>query len=528
MKYPIGIQDFKSIREGNYVYVDKTAMVYHMVHNGEVYFLSRPRRFGKSLLVSTLKSYFDGNHELFCGLEIEKLEKEWIKYPIFHIDFNSNDFTIEGTLQNMLLGYVSKWEKQYGLTPDERFSTGERFSQLLEHVHETTGQRCVVLVDEYDKPLLDVMDVHTKVASANGITLEEYNRNTLKGFYSSFKAADAHLRFVLLTGVTKFSQVSIFSGFNQPNDISMDSRYETLCGISEDELEHYFKSDIGALADELSMTYEDAKSKLKTQYDGYHFSRRMKDIYNPFSLFNALDKKELGNYWFATGTPTFLVKLLAQSNENLNELTGRYYDVSDFVDYRADELYPLPIIYQSGYLTLKAYDVATNSYLLDFPNNEVKDGFVTACASDYLLAKSSVKSTMIDFVRDLNAADLEQLKLHLTSFFASIPYTMRRKDDEKERERYFHYTFYLIFRLLSSYLVLTEKEQSQGRADCIIETPTDVFIFEFKLDASAGKALEQIEKKGYATSYKADQRIVHKIGVSFSSQTGTIEDWQEA
>ncbi len=378
MKYPIGIQDFRKIREGGYVYVDKTALVYRMATEGSVYFLSRPRRFGKSLLVSTLKCYFEGRRELFRGLQIDALEQEWKTYPIFHIDFNSNDFTEEGTLQNMLLGYVAKWEKLYGMEPDKHFSVGERFSQLLAFVHEKTGQRSVVLVDEYDKPVLDVMDNGMTLRINNkDITLEEYNRNTLRSFYTTFKAADAHLQFVFLTGVTKFSQVSVFSGFNQPNDISLDAEYETLCGISEDELYSYFSQEIEELAENLSVTADEAKRLLKRQYDGYHFSRKMKDIYNPFSLLNSLKKKEIASYWFASGTPSYLMRILAHSNENLNEIVEKYYDISDLLDYRADAANPLPMIYQSGYLTLKAYDGTTNSYLLGFPNNEVKEGFVT-------------------------------------------------------------------------------------------------------------------------------------------------------
>ena len=529
MKYPIGIQDFRKIREDGYVYIDKTGLIYEMANEGSIYFLSRPRRFGKSLLVSTLKCYFQGDRELFQGLKMETLEKRWEKYPIFHIDFNSNDFNIAGTLQNMLLGYVSKWEKQYGLVPDERFSVGERFAQLLEFVHEKTGKRCVVLVDEYDKPMLDVMDNSTKInLSGNVTTLEEYNRNTLRSFYTTFKAADAHLKFVFLTGVTKFSQISVFSGFNQPKDISLDYRFDTLCGVTEEEIDTYLTPAVRSLASNLELSEQEARQQLKEKYDGYHFSRKMKDVYNPFSLFNALDSQKLENYWFSTATPQFLVRLLARSDANLNELTEKYYDLSDLYEYRADAARPLPMLFQSGYLTFKAYDKWTDTYLLDFPNKEVRDGFVTMCASNYFKTEYSVKSNIVEFAKALESSNLELLRKRLTSFFASIPYSIRRKNNETERERYFHYTFYLIFRLLATYLVLTEKELSQGRADCIIETQTDIFIFEFKLDGSAAKALAQIEDKGYTTPYQADKRKVHKIGVSLSSQTGTIDDWQEA
>lgn len=527
MKYPVGIQDFKSIINGGYVYVDKTALIHKLLDEGKIYFLSRPRRFGKSLLVSTLEYYFKGEKELFQGLAIEKLEKNWETYPVFHIDFNSTDFTDGQALRNKLMAYVSEWEEHYGVVPVTGQGVGDRFAHVLEHIHNTTGKRSVVLIDEYDKPLLDVLDTGYRTKDTNGedILIEEYNRNILKGFYSTFKAADAHLQFVLLTGVTKFSQVSVFSGFNQPADISMSSHYEALCGITEEEMDLVFHEQIDQMASIFKVSPEEMRLMLKRHYDGYHFSEKKEDIYNPFSVLNAFNNERIGDFWFASGTPTYLIRLLNHTQENLNELTGKYYDTSDFVDYRADVERPLPMIYQSGYLTIKAHDKLTNTYLLDFPNNEVKRGFATAIANNYLQSRMSVLTEMTQLVRSLAAADLDALRKQLTAFFASIPYTMRRKDTEAERERYFHYTFYLIFRIISTYLVLTEKQQSEGRADCIIETQNDVYIFEFKLDGTARQALDQIEAMGYARPYAADQRNIHRIGVNFSSKTGTIDDW---
>ena len=528
MKYPIGIQDFKSIIEDGYVYVDKTALIYNLVHDGKIYFLSRPRRFGKSLLVSTLEYYFSGRKDLFKGLAIDSLETEWKTYPVFHIDFNSTMFQEGMALKEKLEKYVTVWEDLYGMEHDSKLGAGDRFKFLLEHVHRTTGKRSVVLIDEYDKPLLDVLDTNATMRDDNGneVRIEDYNRNILKGFYSTFKAADADLKFVLLTGVTKFSQVSVFSGFNQPEDISMSMQFDALCGITAEEMEAVFGKEIDRMSDEYGVSPEEMRLMLKRQYDGYHFSRRLTDIYNPFSVLNALKSRNLDDFWFASGTPTYLVRLLAHTQENLNELTGRYYAASDFVDYRADVERPLPMIYQSGYLTIKAYDRLTRTYLLDFPNNEVKRGFSTAVATSYLQTKSLVQSDLAQMVRSLATADLETLRQQLTAFFASIPYSMRRKDSEQERERYFHYTFYLIFRILSTYLVLTEKQQSEGRADCIIETESDVFIFEFKLDGSADEALRQIDDKGYARPYEADPRKIHIIGANFSSKTGSIDGWE--
>ena len=359
MKYPIGIQSFERIIEDGYVYVDKTHLVYDLTHSGGIYFLSRPRRFGKSLLVSTLENYYLGRKELFKGLAMEKLEKEWNVHPVFHVDFNGGNFKNAGELEKKINFIISEWEKQYGLTGHaEELGLGDRFTEVLCAAHEQTGRRAVVLIDEYDKPMLDVLDTD--------VTLEDRHRNVLKAFYSVFKAADKHLQFVLLTGVTKFSQVSVFSGFNQPKDISMDARYETLCGITQEELDRYFTEQMAEMAATNQCTPEEMRQTLKLQYDGYHFSKKMTDVYNPFSLLNALDSMDIRNYWFSSGTPTYLIRLLAHFKENMNELTGKYYPPEEFIDYKADVERPLPMIYQSGYLTIKDYDMRRNRFLRIF------------------------------------------------------------------------------------------------------------------------------------------------------------------
>ena len=526
MKYPIGIQSFDQIINGNYVYVDKTDLVYSLVTEGKIYFLGRPRRFGKSLLVSTLEHYFLGHKELFKGLKIDSLEKDWLEYPVFHIDFNGDDFTIPGMLEKKIERYLAVWEEMYGSHPAWQ-TVGDRFAYVLKRAHELTGRCCVVLVDEYDKPMLDVLDTGVKVES-NGqeYLLEDWNRRTLRAFYSVFKAADADLQFVLLTGVTKFPQVSVFSGFNQPKDISMDRRYDALCGITQGELEAYFAEPIATMAAERGISVDEMKVLLKRQYDGYHFSKWLTDVYNPFSLLNAFDKQDIGDYWFSTGTPTYLLRLLSHSDKNLDELTGEYYKSSVFMDYKATVENPLPMIYQSGYLTIKDYRQRRDTFLLDYPNDEVKNGFVTLVASEYLENPETTVNSWIEDVLDaLEDGDPETLRKLMTSFLAGIPYTMRRKEDERERERYFHYTFYLIFNMVSIYTVYTEKEQSEGRVDCIVETDKYVYIFEFKLDGTAAEALAQIEEKGYARPYEADSRKLFRIGAVFSSQTGTISEW---
>ena len=518
MKYPIGIQSFDRIIEDGFVYVDKTDMIYSLVTEGSIYFLSRPRRFGKSLLVSTLKNYFLGRKDLFKGLKIDALEKDWKVYPVFHVDFNGGNFTIKGQLEAMLDNYVSMWENDYGIADvNKEVGLGVRFRYVLAKAHEQSGRRAVVLIDEYDKPILDVLDVDKN--------LEEEHRNILKAFYSVFKGADEHLQFVFLTGVTKFSQVSVFSGFNQPFDISMHRKYETLCGISQEELEATFREPIEAMSKDYRCTYEEMKAMLKAQYDGYHFSDVMTDVYNPFSLLNAFATNRISDYWFKSGTPTYLIRLLTHTDENMNEITGKYYSAEEFIDYKANVEQPLPMIYQSGYLTIKDFDLEENTFLLDYPNKEVKRGFLTMVASNYF-DNGETSSWIRNAVSCLKKGKLDDFRTSLTAFLASIPYTMRRKENERERERYFHYTFYLILRLISVYTVYTEKVQSHGRVDCIVETPDFVYIFEFKLDGTADEALQQIQEKGYAREYESDGRTLYRIGAVFSSETGTIEDWK--
>ncbi len=526
MKYPIGMQSFDQIREMGFVYVDKTDMVYRLATEGKIYFLSRPRRFGKSLLVSTLKHYFLGHKELFQGLAIESLEKDWLEYPVFHIDFNGTDFTRPGSLLSVLEGYVATWEHDYGASPYQE-DLGKRFAYVLKQVHEQTGRRAVVLIDEYDKPLLDVLDCNIyATVNGNRIRLEDWHRSLLKGFYSVFKGTDEHLRFVLLTGVTKFSQISVFSGFNQPADISMDTRFEALCGITEEELYTVFAEPIRKLAAKYKVDEDEMKQMLKQHYDGYHFSDNLLDIYNPFSLLNCFSSCSMRDFWFASGTPTYLVRLLKHFKQNINELIKDYHFPEEFIDYKADVEQPLPMIFQSGYLTIKEADPLTGSYLLDFPNKEVQRGFVTLIASSYLDTRThSLSNWMLRSIRQLQQGKIQEFGEALTAFLADIPYSMRRKDSERERERYFQYTFFLLLRMLSCFTVYIEKEQSQGRVDCIVEVPDYVYIFEFKLDGSAQEALRQIEEKGYTRPYATDPRKLFRIGVNFSSETGTISEF---
>ena len=526
MKYPIGVQDFEGLIKDGYVYVDKTDLIYRLVNDGKIYFLSRPRRFGKSLLVSTLKHYFLGHRELFKGLAIDGLETEWNEYPVFHLSFGGVNFSNSSAIDESLSMFIENAEKEYGI--EERFKDyGIRFAAVLKAAHEKTGRRCVVLIDEYDKPLLDVMDTELRVTDSDGnsLRLEEYNRNVLKGFYSVFKDADPDLKFVLLTGVTKFSQVSVFSGFNQPKDISMDSRYEALCGITLDEMLSVFHEPIQELAKKYKTDYDGMVEMLRKRYDGYHFSSEMTGVFNPFSLLNCFDKLEMRNYWFATGTPTYLMRLLSHSDKNINELVGKYYEESQFIDYKADVERPLPMIYQSGYLTVKGYNERRRKYLLDFPNEEVRSGFVSILASDYFNSDKTPSSWIDDISDALEDGDVVLFLKKMTSLLSSVTYRFQRKQDAFECERYFQYTFYLIMQMIGHYNTLVEKETSEGRIDCVVECPNYVYVMEFKMDGSAQSALEQIRERGYTKPYLTDKRKVFSIGVNFSSEKGTIEEY---
>ena len=526
MKYPIGIQDFAKIIQNGYVYVDKTDLVYKLVTGGNIYFLSRPRRFGKSLLVSTLKYYFQGRKDLFKGLAIDSLETEWKEYPVFHLSFGTSNYTKSGSLDDVIEKYLSKFEEEYNISPKSK-DYGLRLQDILHAAHKKTGRRAVVLIDEYDKPLLDVMNTdYVGIQDGRELPLEEINRNILKGFYSVFKDADSHLQFVLLTGVTKFSQVSVFSGFNQPKDISFDGRYDGLCGITKDELLSVFKEQIKELGEANGMTEEETIEKLKRKYDGYHFSKQLNDVFNPFSILNCLDSMDFQNYWFASGTPTYLVRLLAHSNENINELIGKYYAASQFIDYKADVERPLPMIYQSGYLTIKDYNKRLSTYLLDFPNEEVRNGFIDAVASGYFKNSSSPTSWGIDVNAALENGDTVKFEKLMTALLSSISYRFQRKQDPMECERYFQYTFFLIVKMLGFYNTVAEKETSEGRIDCVVECPNYVYVIEFKMNSSAEAALQQIEEKGYTKPYAADPRTVICLGINFSSQTGTLDGFK--
>ncbi|WP_244941255.1 ATP-binding protein, partial [Bacteroides eggerthii] len=414
-KLPIGIQTFEEIRKENYLYVDKTAMVYQLANVGKPYFLSRPRRFGKSLLISTFEAYFQGRKDLFEGLAIEKLETEWKEYPVLHLDLNAKKYETSDDLTAMLNQYLEKWEQKYGNEKRNR-SSEERFAYIIEQAYIQTGKQVVVLIDEYDKPLLQ--------AILDEPLLEEYRR-TLKAFYGVLKSADRYLRFVFLTGVTKFAQVSVFSDLNQLNDISMDYAYNSLCGITKEELSSNFVPEIKNLGEFLGLTFEEIVDRLEKQYDGYHFCEDTTvGLFNPFSVLNALQKLKLGNYWFQTGTPTYLVDLLKQSDYDLRLLiNGIETTNSAFSEYRAEANNPLPMIYQSGYLTIKHYDKEVDLYTLKFPNDEVCYGFLNFLVPYYTnVSDDETGFHIAKFIRELRSGDIEAFMERLKVFFAGMPY----------------------------------------------------------------------------------------------------------
>ena len=510
-KLPIGIQSFEDLRRNNYLYVDKTELIYQLTTGGKTYFLSRPRRFGKSLLMSTLEAYFLGKKELFTGLAMETLETEWKEYPVLHLDLNARNYDSKEALFAILNQHLEKWETKYGDEKKDR-SPEERFSYLLEKIHEASGSQVVILIDEYDKPLLQTI---------GNEKLQEQYKNILKAFYGVLKSADAHLRFVFLTGVTKFGQVSVFSDLNQLKDISMDARYATICGITDKELRRDFQPELEALAANEGLSYEEVCQKMKRMYDGYHFRHNMEGLYNPFSVLNALDSAEFGSYWFSTGTPTFLVQLLKETDYDLRNLEGIELPVNQFADYRADADYPIPVIYQSGYLTIKGYDKEFQSYTLGFPNEEVKYGFLNSLVPYYTGVSSNENLFNIrHFVNELRSGDANAFLTRLRAFFAGIPYELNDKT-----ERHYQAIFYLVFRLLGQYMEVEERS-AKGRADAVVKTKDYVYVFEFKLDGNVDEALKQIDEKGYLLPYSVDERKLLKIGVSFDSAERNIGEWK--
>lgn len=510
-KLPIGIQTFEDIRNDGYLYVDKTALMWTIANTGKPFFLNRPRRFGKSLLISTFEAYFKGRRELFTGLDVEQLEKKWEVHTVLHLDLNAEKYDSPERLDAILSNQLTQWEAVYGVGDDET-TLSSRFLGIIRRASEQAGKGVVVLVDEYDKPLLQAIQ--------NEPLLDSY-RSTLKAFYGVLKSADRYLRFAFLTGVTKFSQVSVFSDLNQLIDISMNYDFSTLCGITHEELLTNFEPEIAALSRANGITMEETVDTMTRQYDGYHFHPNGEGVFNPFSVLNAFFSKEFSNFWFQTGTPTFLVELLKESDYDLRLLMdGVETAASAFTEYRADKKNPIPLIYQSGYLTIKDYDREFKLYRLVFPNDEVRYGFLNFLVPFYTSVTDDERSFYVGkFVQELRTGNVDAFMRRVEAFFADFPYELN-----DQTERHYQVVIYLIFKLMGQF-IQAEVHSSRGCADAVVQTPKFIYVFEFKLNGTVEQAMRQMEEKGYALPYALEGRQVIKVGVEFSAEKRNVERW---
>ena len=511
-RYPIGIQTFFKIREENYLYIDKTEYIYQMTHSASGYvFLSRPRRFGKSLLASTLHSYFSGRKELFRGLAMERLETEWTEYPVLHFDMSMAKHVDKERLERLLDFMLSDYERAFGLDATDG-DANLRLTRLIKRAYEQTGRQVVVLIDEYDAPLLDV--VHEKENL-------DVLRNVMRNFYSPLKACDPYLKFVFLTGITKFSQLSIFSELNNIKNISMDEPYAAICGITEEEMLTQMQEDMDRLAAKLDVTPEEILEKLKENYDGYHFTFPSPDIYNPFSLLNAFADGKFGSYWFGSGTPTYLIKMLEKFGVEPSEIGNNHAEVSAFDAPTETMTDIIPLLYQSGYITIKDYDESIDLYTLDIPNKEVRLGLMKSLLPNYVASKTRETTTMVAYLsRDIRNDDMDSALRRLQTFLSTIPYC-----DNTGYEGHYQQMFYIIFSLLGSF-VDVEVRTPRGRVDVVLRTKTTLYVMELKLDRTAGEAMEQINLKNYPERFALCGLPVVKVAINFDSERSTIGEWK--
>ena len=513
--YPIGMQTFSEIREEDFLYIDKTEYIYRMTHtSGKYFFLARPRRFGKSLLVSTMQSYFEGKKELFKGLAIEKLEKDWTKYPVLHFSLAGGKHMEKDQLVRYLLYILKVKEEKFGIVNDSP-DPNVRMLNLIKTVYEQTGQKVVVLIDEYDAPLLDVVHEDTSLG-----VLREVMRN----FYSPLKDSDRMLRFVFLTGITKFSQLSIFSELNNITNVSMDTEYAGICGITKEELLDKFDEDIDVLAGRLGLTHEQALSKLKENYDGYHFTWPSSDIFNPYSLLNCLAEGQMNSYWFGSGTPTYLLNMMRKYDFTPIDL-GEQMDASkDDFDAATETMTTImPLLYQSGYITIKNYDPETELYTLALPNKEVRIGLYRSMLPHYLEAKSAMCNTTVAKMSALiNKGNMDGALQLLKTFWETVPYC-----DNTDYEGHYQQTMYIIFALLTNFRILVEQHTSRGRTDITMETKDTIYVIELKFNKSVQEALDQINNKHYADAFALRGKTVEKIGMNFmiDEDKTIVLDW---
>ncbi|MDE7441598.1 MAG: ATP-binding protein [Muribaculaceae bacterium] len=508
IKYPIGIQTFSKIIRGGYAYVDKTSFIPVLLESGQYIFLSRPRRFGKSLLLSMLHSYFEGDRELFRGLAIDSMDVDWTPRPVIHIDLNSENYTKEDGLENRLDASLKIYEEKYGIQAIKK-TPALRFEDIIRYASEGDEASCVILIDEYDKPLFS-LDVDSE--------LFKENQALLKSFYGVLKSMDRYIRFAMLTGVARFSKVSIFSDLNNLRDISFEERFAAICGITSDELDRYFHSGVEAMAEKEGVSYEEVRVQLKRAYDGYHFAKVSPDIFNPFSLINVFGKQEFGSYWFETGTPSYLVRLVELEEWPLRGLAPTEIEAKQLEASGLLSRDPVPAFYQTGYLTIKAYDPLFKTYTLDYPNEEVRDGFVSFLIPYYIKPERrgerfSIKECVIavQIGRPMEFMEL------LESMIAGIPYS-----EKGSAEDHFQNATYILFTLMGHY-VLLEDRTSDGRIDLTVETSQYVYIFEFKVDSTAEAAMEQIHRKRYWLKYGGSGKVIYLIGANFNTKTKRLD-----
>ena len=510
--YPIGIQTFDKLRTGGYLYIDKTEYVYRMVHKGSSYkFLSRPRRFGKSLLTSTLRAYFEGRKDLFEGLAIEKLEKEWTIYPVLHFDMSLGKHMDRDQLERYLDFRLREQEEKFGISTDLQ-DANTRLANLITTIYKQTGRQVVVLIDEYDAPLLDVVHEDKNLPVL---------RNVMRNFYSPLKACDPYLRFVFLTGITKFSQLSIFSELNNIENISMDEAYAAICGITEEEMQTQMSDDLDWLAGKMKLTREALLAKLKDNYDGYHFTLPSPDLYNPFSLLTAFVKEKVGAYWFGSGTPTYLIEMLHKYHIPPQRIGAQKASVDDFDAPTERMTNIIPLLYQSGYLTIKDYDDITEQYTLDFPNKEVRVGLMKSLLPDYLQACTvEGKNTVGDMYKALLGGDMDGALRLLQAFLLTVPYA-----EHTDYEGHYQQMLYIIFSLLG-YYVDVEVRTPRGRVDMVLRTATTLYVVELKLDKDADTAMNQIDLKQYPERFALCGLPVVKVGINFDKERRTLGDWK--
>ncbi|MDE6234510.1 MAG: ATP-binding protein [Muribaculaceae bacterium] len=510
VKYPIGIQSFAEIRQGGYLYVDKTEIIYRLIQDSKYYFLSRPRRFGKSLLLSTLEAYYLGKRELFKGLALDSLTEDWEPHPVLHLDLNYGNYDEPNGLEEILNNHLIKWEKEYGISDTPATSPAVRFNNIIQRAYEQTGKKVVILIDEYDKPLLNTIDKPE---------LADIYRSKLKAFYGNLKTMDAYIRLAVLTGVARFSKVSIFSDLNNLRDISFSTDYAAICGITSEELDEYFGVGIERLADKMRLTVEATREELRRRYDGYHFAEASPDIYNPFSLVNVFADNSMKNYWFHSGTPSYLVKLISKDNYRFRDIApitiGQdYLESAGLLDRN-----PAPVFYQSGYLTIKEYLPLYRSYRLDYPNEEVKVGFLNFLLRSYIPDADAGRGFSItDFLIEVDSGNPYGFMDRMKSLIADVPY-----GDKGTPEDHFQNAIYLLFTLLG-YFTRMEDRTSNGRIDLQVETPSYVYIFEFKIDSTARKAMEQMREKRYWERESMSGKEIFLIGANFDTKTKRLTD----